>query len=608
MDRPHARFHEGMESGSPRPARPNWPTGALVAAAAAVGLLVAIRTLAAIDTGGFAALLEVETLPSESFGIRWSDRTSWPVDAQLSAWEGLLRTIAALFLASISVATLNALILLAESSASRRGELAVRSALGATPWALSGHLLAELRTLTVAGYALGLVAGLAAGFAARLAWPHVSAPVLSSPPVDLVVALAALTALLIAAHLGGVRRVTRTGGGVSELRSGSRASADPLAVFVRKALSAMHVTVTATVLLVMLALADGPGVDASSHARPGPSTQVVEATSPSGGWTGALEVLADVPGLEAESLAAPGALVGLGIRDIAITECGACMRGGLPSPLWNALADHHVVGPGYFGLTGMELLEGRAFTTADDRDSARVAIVNRTFARTSFERGRPIGKRIRIGTDFDHWYTVIGVVENESVRALGADGVEREAVYLSSLQLPSTIGRIVVRGDDNAVQAARTALSEAGFDPGPAMSLEAFRARYAAPITWSGLVASALAAAALLLAVHGIYVVGLQTARRRRSDLAVRRAVGAPAWRIVVYVLAERLRVTAWGLAGFGFFGLVALSLVQGATGRAGPGIEGYLMIATGLTAVALMASVRAARESLTVEPTHLLD
>jgi hypothetical protein len=84
--------------------------------------------------------------------------------------------------------------------------------------------------------------------------------------------------------------------------------------------------------------------------------------------------------------------------------------------------------------------------------------------------------------------------------------------------------------------------------------------------------------------------------------------VGASSWRILAYVLAERLRVTAWGLAGFAFFGTLALAFLRGSTGLEGPGLSGYLFVAGGLATVALAASARAAGEALTVEPKRLLE
>ena len=625
---------------------------ALVAVAAAAGLLVALRAVVELDLDGVTALLRVETTPREAFGISWSDRARWPADAQLAAWSSLVRTVATLFLACVAVATLNAVVLLAEASSSRRPELAVRAALGADRRALALRLLAELRTLVLTGLGAGLVAGLAGGTAARLAWPQRLEPVLGNAPIELLIAALVLVVVLAAAHLAGVRQAGRAGRMAADLRAGARVSADPLAVFVRKAMAAGHVAVAGTVLAAAATLAI-PAADAPAEDSAVSETVVLEGTAPAtpvvplpttpaapvvavpttpaepavppaepaataradptrasraDAWADALAVLRAVPGLEAESLAAPGALLGLGVRDIAIAECGRCVRGGLPAPLWNALADHHVVAPGYFELAGLEVAEGRGFTAVDVAGAEPVAIVNRTFARTSFELGRPIGKRIRIGTDFDAWYTVVGIVEDEPLPTLGADGVQREAVYLSALQRPPASATILLRGSEEAVRAGRAAMEAAGYGLGAPESLVAYRARHAGAVAWSRAVATALGALVVLLALHGIWTVALQTTRRRWGDLALRRAVGAPSRRIVGWVLGERLRVTGWGLAGFTFFGTLAVAFLQAATGLGGPPVRGYVAIAVALATVSVVASVQSAREALRVEPVRLLE
>jgi ABC-type antimicrobial peptide transport system permease subunit len=84
--------------------------------------------------------------------------------------------------------------------------------------------------------------------------------------------------------------------------------------------------------------------------------------------------------------------------------------------------------------------------------------------------------------------------------------------------------------------------------------------------------------------------------------------VGATAGDIVKHVLRERLRITAWGLAGFVFFGTLVSAFVQDATGLDGTGVAPYLAIGTLLGIVALTASLRAALEASTVDPVTLLD
>ena len=220
-----------------------WPAGALVAVASALGLLVGLRSIAALHGFDFTSLLGVEPFASERLGLEWSDRAVGPVDLQRAALDSLLGIVAALFLAAVAVATLNALILLAESAAGRRSELAVRSAVGGTPLGLAAMLLAELRTLTVGALGLGLVGGMSVGAAMRAVWPGALAPVISAPMYDVFASMLLILGLVAAAYTFGAWQTTRAGRMASELKSGARASADPFAVFLRKALTATHVAI-----------------------------------------------------------------------------------------------------------------------------------------------------------------------------------------------------------------------------------------------------------------------------------------------------------------------------------------------------------------------------
>ena len=121
--------------------------------------------------------------------------------------------------------------------------------------------------------------------------------------------------------------------------------------------------------------------------------------------------LAERPDVEAVSIASSGALLGLGANGVVTAHCGRCIIGLLLVSFLPALADHHAVGPGFFGLVGYEIVSGREFTVADVLGSERVAIVNRSFAIGYFERGDPLGRSIQVGGLGGDWFEVIGVVE-----------------------------------------------------------------------------------------------------------------------------------------------------------------------------------------------------
>ena len=602
--------------------------GTLASLAAAVGLLVGLRSVTSFELPRPTTLLGIQPMPREGLGVMWSPGASWPAEFQALALDRLVGLVAALVLAAVAVATLNALILLAENAARRRQDLAIRSAMGADPWHLVRMLLAELRTLAIAGTSLGLVLGLTLGGALRAVWPGVlMQDVLTLDAMaSVALVLAVLAGMAGLAHVGVGIRMGRGPEAAASLRAGSRVTSDPAAVFFRRAAPAVQTAVAGTALVGAVALSvavggsgvvEGEGDAAEIGAvevrravdQDQEQVMVIAGTAPSAGaWSVLLDSVQTMPDLVSESIASTGALLGLGVRDHVTTQCGRCIRGGLLVPMWGAVADHHSVGPSYFELTGIELRQGRAFDESDALGAEPVAIVSETFARSSFEGGIPIGKKIRLGRALDDWYTVVGVVADVRVPVLGADGLPREAVYLSALQKPMRTGHLLLRGGPEAVDAVRDRMALAGFSPGEPRTVAQFRADERDVLQWVRTVTVLLSGLILLFAVHGAHVTALQVTRRRWRELAIRRAVGAGGGRILAHVLGERVRVGLWGVAGMVFWGTMLVAFLRKASGMDPLGPLPYLVIGAVLVSVSVASSSAAAREALAVEPGAVVD
>ena len=591
-----------------REPRSSVPGTTIVAVTAAVALVAALGPLVRLEGLRPRALLGVEPLPREGLGLSWFGDALWPADLQLAALDRAAVLLLALLLAAAAIAVLNAVVLLAESSAARRDELSVRAAVGASPGGLVALLLAELtRPLVVAAVA-GLLLGLGAGTVARRAWPGVPGAVSLAGQAEAIgVLLAIVLGGLLTAHAGTGWRVGRSAALASGLRAGERLTDEPRAIFLRRALAGVQIAVGGGVLISAGML--GGAVGAAGPLEDAPDAFVVRGTaSEPGSWPRLLARLEDVPGLEAESLATPGTLVGLGIRDLALAQCGVCVRGTLAVDLLPATVDYHAVAPGFFELAGLEVVAGRAFTDADRAGAQPVALVNRTFASSSFEGGRPIGKQVRAGRGHRDWFTIVGVVDDRRWPVLGSEETPRQVVYLSALQQPPRSADVLLRGTTEAVEAAWSAMLELGFAPGPARPLGAVRADAGAPLAWLRVVAIALAGLALVMTAYGVHATALQVGVRRIPELAVRRALGARPRDVALHVLGERLRLTAWGIAGMAFVGAWGVALLKRAAGGVDtPGLSAYLSVAALLLLVVLAASARAAARALEVEPAEAM-
>jgi hypothetical protein len=222
-------------------------------------------------------------------------------------------------------------------------------------------------------------------------------------------------------------------------------------------------------------------------------------------------------------------------------------------PVQPAFVHHHAVSPGFFEALGVDLVAGRLFDRSDSYDTARVAVVNETFARRNFEAGDPIGHWVQVGGGAGDYYTVIGVVRDIRGRGLGAPRIALPALYLSAMQEPPATMGLTVRTDlEPATVAQRVQLATRDLAISPAGDAAALDDRLdtaVAPLRWFGALFAIIAAAAVGLALHGVNALVRAQVQARRRELAIRAAIGATPARLLGMVLVDTMRIAAIGLA-----------------------------------------------------------
>ena len=584
---------------------------ALLSFSAAVGVVVGARAVVALELPGVRSLLRFGPTPAETLGLRWTPRALWPDELQGMALERMAGVVAALFLMVAAVALLNTLVLLVEAGSARRREVAVRAAVGGAPGALLDLLWRQLRALVAAGVTLGVLLGMVGGGAVRSGWPGAADPMAwGNAAATVLPILGFLTALAAGAYLWVGVSVGRRAALAPILLTGGRVTADRGETFRLRALSAFQMGMAGAVALGALALArSAPAGEGASVGREDTVAVSVARSAGAAGWSHVLAALDEVEGLEAVSAASPGAVVGLGVRDNATAQCGNCYRGGLPLPLWGARADHHAVAPGFFDEMGLGVVAGRVFDAQDGPDAPRVAVVNRTFANTAFEKGEPVGRLLRLGRDLDGWYEVVGVVDDRDPVVMGRDDVARSVVYVSVTQHPLQRGEVLLRGTEDGVAAARGVLTAAGYAPGEARTLAEVGRQAAAPLVWMSRLALALGLLTLTLAMVGVHATAQQVTRRRVHELAVRRCLGATDVRIARHVLGGALRVSAGGVCVALFAGPLLVAFIRKTAGGVPPlGVGAFLALTALLVASGVLASLRSGRRALAVEPMEALE
>jgi putative ABC transport system permease protein len=270
------------------------------------------------------------------------------------------------------------------------------------------------------------------------------------------------------------------------------------------------------------------------------------------------------------------------------------------------IADQRLVTAGYFGLMGIPVLRGRAFTPRDTANAPGVAILDEATAKQYWPNQDPVGKRIAYFNEAAQphpWITVVGVVG--SVKQNRIEEPASPSVYLPLVQSPSNDIALAVRGSVNA-----TSVTAAIHAIDPDLPVGRIRTMQEIVDQSTGLeriaaqLVAIFAAVALVLAVIGTYGVMAYSVAQRTQEFGIRVALGAGRADVLKLVLRQGLILTAAGIA----LGLIAavgvtrfMSSVLFEVQPGDPVILGSAAAVLG--AVAMLASYLPARRATKVDP-----
>jgi predicted permease len=280
------------------------------------------------------------------------------------------------------------------------------------------------------------------------------------------------------------------------------------------------------------------------------------------------------------------------------------------------LAWVNLVAPGWFDTMGVQLTGGRDFTDRDKAGAPLVAVVNAAFVRR-FLRGvvSPVGVEVSTA-DPDPGqaprYQIVGIVEDTVYRSLRAP--MEPTMYLPYAQEgASAVATIALRASsgppENLVRSVAAAIERE--DPTAVLSFRTLTDQVAAALTQERLVATLagfFGILGLLLAAVGLYGVTAYAVTSRRAEIGIRMALGASAERVVRLVLTR----VAW-LVGIGVAAGAALSawaatyvgsLLYGLEARDPWTFGGAALL---LTLVAALAAWLPARRASRIDPMQVL-
>ena len=510
-----------------------------------------------------------------------------------------------LIIASVNVASL----FLARAGP-RQSDMAIRATLGCSWWRQVRQLLIESLILSLSGGVAGLVLAHAIGRQLVAAAPGKVAQLADGSLNTTVLAFSFVVAVLAGIGFGvaPALQFTRTNlEGV--LRESSRSSTGS-----RRQTHTRNILVVSQIALALVLLT-GAGLLLRSFERLRGTSLGIQPTNvftfevhlPAGRYEDPVrrdlfhrsfhERIATLPGVRAV-----GAISRLPVTGT--YHSWGTYRPDLRSA--TAQPEQRTIEGAYFSVLRIPVLRGRTFSPQDDSNAPPRVVVSEEAARELFADEDPLGKSVRITGQTKE---IIGVVGDT---AISARGVVRPAIYHSHRQFAANrnwaLTQVVALDRPSATILDDLRRELAAIDP----ALVLYRPRMLADVVGGGiaherfalLLIGAFAFLALLLAAIGIYGVLSYAVTRRRRELGIRMALGAPPRSILVLVVKDGGRLAAAGVL-FGVAGAFATtrllrSLLFGVS-SSDPIIFAAAVLTLGV--VALAATWIPARAATKVDP-----
>ena len=224
-------------------------------------------------------------------------------------------------------------------------------------------------------------------------------------------------------------------------------------------------------------------------------------------------------------------------------------EGYVPQPHESGEVTRADVSAGYFATMGIPVVEGRAFTDADDAGALPVMIVDQAAAAHYWPGMDPLGRRLRL---WNTLYTVVGVAKDSAHLYIGENA--QPMIYNSILQSsdPETILQVRTPGDPEAAAPRVVAAIHQVNPQWLVYDLRPLRQTTQVASTFAimeSTFASVFALLALILAASGIYGVLAYRTQLRTHEIGIRIALGAGRRDVLWLILRQGLRLAALGIA-----------------------------------------------------------
>ena len=551
----------------------------------------------------------VEAFPRENEG--WTIQlTDWRRSLVQDSRKALLILMSAVgFLLLIACA--NVANLLLARAATRRREIAIRLALGASRWTVLRQLLTESLLLGLLGGALGLLLAVWGVDALMRLLPKLNFTFQSlylmrdEIRIDRVVLLFALGVSIVTGLIFGLVpgwQVSKTDVNES-LKESSRGSGGN-----QRPHSALVIAEIALALVLLV----GAGLLMNSFARmlrvdPGYDPQALmamplsfPAQNKNAFAQQVMERVAATPHVASVAMMSFPTLGGLNFP---------FNRVGNPFPNGDVTAAYSAISPDYFRTLKTPLRTGRDFDDRDLPNTPGVAIVNETMARQYFADEDPIGQRIVINyLNQPVTRQIVGIVGD--IKQEEPSKPTKPEIFVPFAQLPWFSGTLLVRTSNSNPLALRNAVQQAIWSVNPelpeskAETLEKTLVGQVAEPRLYALLLGIFASIAVVLAAIGIYGVMSYTVTQRKHEIGLRMALGAEAGDVRKMIIGSGMVLTLAGLSSGLLASLALTRLMRNLLFEVSPTDPlTYAGVAVLLAGIAMLACYIPARRASKVDP-----
>lgn len=535
----------------------------------------------------------------------------------------LLGAVSLVFL----IACVNVASLLMARGASRRQEISVRAALGATRLRIARQLLTEAFVLCSAGAVAGLTLA-AIALPIFISQAPADVPRLEGARINGVALMTATGIAFLATLIAGLVPALRESraGLTRGAAQASRGSVGTVRDRVRQMFVAVEVALALMLLMgAGLLIRSGQNLDRISPGFDPDNLLSARFALPGASYPGEERPAAAVARMVANLKAGAGvAEAAASTRPplIGDVDYGLRAEGRENTPQNRINGRMQLVTSGYLETMRIPLKMGRTFTADDRREGARVMIVGETLAQAAWPGESPIGKRVACcegGPDQPVWKEIVGVVAD--TRARGISSGTLNEFYLPMDQAPSRsfdanqrsitlVARALNGRPESLTSVLRNAVrtEDASVPLFDVATMSSRVAESTAVNRFNRLLLLCLGGVGLALAAIGIYGVIAYLVSQRVREISVRMALGALPWDVVRLVVAQAVKAVSLGV-GLGGLGVIAQgraieTLLFGISGR---DPMTFAAVAGVLLFFALCASALPAFRASRIEPTKAL-